>query len=234
MATGTVVHEAAAGWIDMMPPVLAELQRLQARYDKLAADFARAQARLDASANLSRDRQILERLDMFYFLLNERLDREVKWLADRIDPVAAPESARAVVAAPNPTTQRLSVHDVSGIGFYEVETDGRECWRWFGPQVTLMLRDVDTAAHMLSLEFNGVATGVDLGQVSGSVNGLPLVPELKKGDDGRSELCIALAPSTLRADRSLIVNLSFGQAFTPSGDTRALSAVFTGARLVRV
>jgi hypothetical protein len=220
----------------MMASVLHELQRLQTRYDTLAGDFARVQARMDAAANLSRDRQMLERMDMFYFLLNERLDREVKWLAERIDPLAAAEAARPAGAA-EPTaaaaaTQSVSVHELTGIGFYDVETDGRAFWRWFGPQVTLMLRDVDAAAHMLCLEFNGVAAGVDLGQVSGSINGLPLAPEVARAEDGRSELCIALARSTLRADRSLIVNLSFGQAFTPSGDTRALSAVFTGARLV--
>jgi hypothetical protein len=231
-ATGTTVYANAITWMTIMGPVLTSLRRLQARYDLLAALFDRAQSRMDALGNISRDRQLLDRLDMFYFLINDRMDREVKWLAGRIDPGVEARVAPDPSSAAKENPDRRSPYDIDGVGFYGVETDGVGSWRWFGPHVTLLLKNVSPGARAITLQFGTIAAGVILRQLQGSINGLPLLPEFTANPGGGHRMTIPVAAAAMRPDRAVIINLSFDQAYKPPGDTRALCATFIQADIL--
>jgi hypothetical protein len=234
VATGTGIYASSITWMNIMGPVLANLKRLQARYDTLSSYFERAQSRMDALANISRDKQLLDRLDMFYFLINDRLDREVKYLAGKIDPAlagaTAADPAAAALAAEG--VVRRTVHDIDGVGFYEVESDGPASWRWFGPEVTLFLKDVNPKASALLLQFGAIGNGVKFNEATGSLNGFPILPEFGTGPDGHSEVTFPIAPGSIRSDRAIILNLTFSQAYKAPGDVRALSAAFVAAQII--
>jgi hypothetical protein len=232
LATGTGIYASSITWMNIMGPVLTGMRRLQARYDELSAYFERAQSRMDALANISRDRQLLERLDMFYFMINDRLDREVKWLAQRFDPAVSEAALTERLAPPEPAPTRRAPHDIDGVGFYEVETDGQGVWRWFGPDVTLFLKDVSPRASALVLQFGAVGAGVTLTDMTGSINGFSILPEFGTSPEGYREVTFPIAPGSLRSDRAIILNLSFKQAYRAPGDVRALSAAFVAAQLL--
>ena len=234
VATGIGIYASSITWMNIMGPVLTNLKRLQARYDELSAYLERAQSRMDALANISRDKQLLDRLDMFYFLINDRLDREVKYLAGKIDPALAGETAAgpAAAAPAKESVVRRTVHDIDGVGFYEVESDGPASWRWFGPEVTLFLKDVNPGASALLLQFGAIGNGVKFHEATGSLNGFPILPEFGIGPDGHSEVTFPIAPGSIRSDRAIILNLTFRQAYKAPGDARALSAAFVAAQIV--
>jgi hypothetical protein len=231
VATGTGIYASSITWMNIMGPVLANLKRLQARYDTLSSFFARAQSRMDALANISRDEQLLDRLDMFYFLINDRLDREIKFLASKIDPTLATEMAADRAMPAKETVIRRTVHDIDGVGFYDVESDGRAFWRWFGPEVTLFLKDVHPKASTLLLQFSAIGSGVRFNEATGSLNGFPILPEFGMSPEGYSEVTVPVAPGSIRSDRAIILNLTFKQAYRAPGDARALSAAFVAAQI---
>ncbi|MCB8873632.1 hypothetical protein [Acidisoma silvae] len=231
IATGTGIYASSITWMNIMGPVLTDLKRLQARYDELSSFFERAQSRMDTIANISRDKQLLDRLDMFYFLINDRLDREVKFLAGKIDPALAQQMTAERAAAVEEDIARRTAHDIDGVGFYEVESDGRAFWRWFGPDVTLFLKDVNPTARALRLQFGAVGSGVRFDDASGSLNGFPIQAEFSTAPEGYSEITFPIAPGSVRSDRAIILNLTFKQAYRAPGDARALSAAFVAAQI---
>ena len=234
VATGIGIYASSITWMNIMGPVLTNLKRLQAHYDALSSYFERAQSRMDALANISRDKQLLDRLDMFYFLINDRLDREVKYLAGKIDPELVGDMAadHAAAAPAEEGVVRRTAHDIDGVGFYEVESDGPASWRWFGPEVTLFLKDVNPKASALLLQFGTIGSGVKFNEVTGSLNGFPILPEFGTGPDGYSEVTFPIAPGSIRSDRAIILNLTFKQAYKAPGDVRALSAAFVAAQII--
>jgi hypothetical protein len=234
VATGIGIYASSITWMNIMGPVLTNLKRLQARYDTLSSYFERTQSRMDALANISRDKQLLDRLDMFYFLINDRLDREVKYLAGKIDPALAGEPA-ADPAATGPVGEDVvhrTANEIDGIGFYEVEFNGPASWRWFGPEVTLFLKDVNPRASALLLQFGAIGSGVKFNEATGSLNGFPILLEFGTGPDGHNEVTFPIAPGSIRSDHAIILNLTFKQAYKAPGDVRALSAAFVAAQIV--
>jgi hypothetical protein len=232
LATGAGIYASSITWMNIMGPVLTSVRRLQARYDALSSLFERAQSRMDALANISRDRQLLDRLDLFYFMINDRVDREVKWLAQRFDPALSEAALTERLAPPEPAPTRRTPHEIDGVGFHEVETDGQGVWRWFGPDVTVFLKDVSPRASALLLQFGAVGAGVKFTDMTGSINGFSILPEFGTSPEGYQEATLPIAPGSLRSDRAIILNLSFKQAYRAPGDVRALSAAFVAAQLL--
>jgi hypothetical protein len=232
VATGTGIYASSITWMNIMGPVLASLKRLQARYDALSSYFERAQSRIDALANISRDKQLLDRMDMFYFLINDRIDREIKFLAGKIDPAFAEETAADRVTPTEESVVRRTVHEIDGVGFYEVESDGGAFWRWFGPEVTLFLKDINPKVSALLLQFGAIGGGVKFNELTGTLNGFPILPEFGTSPEGHSEVTFPVAPGSVRSDRAIILNLTFKQAYKAPGDVRALSAAFVAAQIL--
>ncbi len=230
-ATGIGIYASSITWMNIMGPVISSMRQLQSKYDALSSYFQLAQSRMDALANISRDKQLLDRLDMFYFMINDRLDREIKYLAGKIDPALNLDVAASHAAAAGDDLMHRTVHEIDGVGFYEVESDGGAFWRWFGPDVTLFLKEVSPKAHALRLQFGAVGSGVKFNEASGSINGFPILPEFGASPEGYSEVTFPIAPGSVRSDRAIILNLTFKQAHRAPGDARALSAAFVAAQI---
>ena len=228
VATEAVVYSMSATWMNLMEPLRLRLRDMEARQEKSERYLTQMRARLEATANVSRDRQLLERLDLYYYLVNDRLDRELRWLEERVSPAGPASLPAREQAAP---TTKILARSVEGVGVHNLESNGVAEWRWFGPKVMLVLRDVGENLGGLTLYFSAVGEGVSLGGATVTANGLRLDCDAGAAADQRAELIMAVPPGLVRRDRSLLVHLQFAEAFSPPGDSRSLSAAFVEAEL---
>lgn len=230
LATGAVIFSTVATWINLIGPVLESMKRLHSRYNALEQYLRKASARIDAIANVSRERQTLDRLDLFYFLINDRLDREMRWITERggfrIDEqtIAGDE---ATIAAPSVFT----VKDVDGIGMYQIEANGVSEWRWFSSSVTTLFRNVQMDASVISLHFSSVAPGVDLAAARITVNGFQIETVLCAETEEGYEVTVPIPSGSVRSDKTIILHVQFDRGHTAEGDSRTLTAAFTGAEI---
>ncbi len=203
---------------------LAQIARLEARLDAAEREAASLRQRLDATVALSRERMLLDRLDLFYLMLNERIDREVRVLGG--------PPPRPVPAAPPVIAFRPS--EVEGVGMFDLETNEVSEWRWFGPDVTLVLRDVGAPVSRIVLRF------FTFGQIEGeqsvrvSMEGVTVGAELRQLPEGPWLLDIPLRRAAGWPDDTVIVHLAFARHHASAADPRLLSAVFSGAELFTV
>ncbi len=203
---------------------LAQIARLEARLDAAEREAVSLRRQLDASLALSRERMLLDRLDLFYLMLNERIDREVRVLGGP-PPTAVPPAPPVIAYRPS---------EVEGVGMFDLETNEVSEWRWFGPEVTLVLRDVGAAVSRVVLRF------YTFGQIEGeqsvrvSMQGMTVGAELRQLPEGPFLLDIPLRRAAGWPDNTVIVHLAFARHHTSAADPRLLSAVFSGAELFTI
>lgn len=206
---------------DVLAGALTQIARLETRLDAAVQEVASLRRRLDGAVALSRDRMLLDRLDLFYLMLNERIDREMRVLG--APPPASPRAAPAVVA--------FSPGEVEGVGLFDPETNAVSEWRWFGPDVTLVFRDVGAPVSRIVLNF------FTFGQIEGeqsvrvSLAGTTIGAELRRLPEGPWLLEIPVRRAAGWPDGAVIVHLQFARHHTSAADPRLLSAVFSGAEL---
>ena len=117
---------------------------------------------------------------------------------------------------------------------FDLETNEASEWRWFGPEVTLVLRDVGAPLSRVVLRF------YTFGQIEGeqsvrvSLEGVTVGAELRQLPDGPWLLDIPLRRAAGWPDDTVIVHLAFARHHTSAADPRLLSAVFSGAELFTV
>ncbi len=205
---------------DLPIAALAQIARLEARLDAAALESEALRRRLDAAVSLSRDRMLLDRLDLFYLMLNERIDREMRVLGAPPPPVQAP-----------PPVLAFRPGEVEGVGMFDLETNEASEWRWFGPDVTLVFRDVAAPLSRIVLRF------FTFGQIEGeqsvrvSMSGATVGAELRQLPDGPWLLEIPVRRAAGWPDGTVIVHLAFARHHATAADPRLLSAVFSGAEL---
>ena len=192
----------------------SRLAALEADLVALRQENARLRQRLDTALDLGRDRLMLERLDLFYLLLCERAG----------GPVAV---ARAEAPHP-PTIRRFGPGDVDGIGIFDVETDGRSAWRWFGPEVTIALRGLGGPVSRVVLLFYRFAGDGEPPGVRVSTGGAAQ-PARMRALAGHHALDVPVPRGALVGGDMLVLHLSFDRHHTSEADVRLLSAVFSGA-----
>ena len=203
---------------------MAQIARLEARLDAAEREATSLRRQLDATVALSRERMLLDRLDLFYLMLNERIDREVRVLG-------GPPPARG---RPAPPVITFRPSEVEGVGMFDLETNEASEWRWFGPEVTLVLRDVGAPLSRVVLRF------YTFGQIEGeqsvrvSLEGVTVGAELRQLPDGPWLLDIPLRRAAGWPDDTVIVHLAFARHHTSAADPRLLSAVFSGAELFTI
>jgi hypothetical protein len=210
----TLELDAAEAWSAAM----VQLARLEGEVAGLRDAQAVLLRRVGTALDLGREDLLLQRLDLFYLLLSERIER-----ATRSDlPPDPPPPPRVV--------RRFEPADVDGIGIFEVETDGRSEWRWFGPDATIALRDVADPVRRVVLYFHGFGTASEPPGVRVSIGG-PAEPAMLRALEGRYALDIPVFRAEPFPDRMLIVHLAFDRYQTSEADPRLLSAVFSGAEV---
>jgi hypothetical protein len=224
IATGSQVFTIAATWMNLVWPVVLKEQMLERQLEQCRKDILSLNARLTRVLDLDRDRLLLERLDLFYFLLNQRIDR----LAHDPSPAVQPEPADS---PPAPGPLQVLPRALEGVGYYGLEGDGAREWRWFGPRVLLAFRQLGAQPTRVVLKFFRFAHGVTVPEVRVSVNGTAVTAGLSNPEPNRHLLDIPVLRSMWRPDQTLIVELQFGDQESSENDRRQLSAVFSSATL---
>ena len=221
VCTGATSPVMAVRTDDVLASALAQVARLEKRLDAAVRETASLRRRLDGAVALSRDRMLLDRLDLFYLMLNERIDREMRVLGG--PPPASPKAAPEVVV--------FRPGEVEGVGLFDLETNAVSEWRWFGPDVTLVFRDVGAPVSRIVLNF------FTFGQIEGeqsvqvSLAGTTIGTELRRLPEGPWLLEIPVRRAAGWPDGAVIVHLQFARHHTSAADPRLLSAVFSGAEL---
>lgn len=150
--------------------------------------------------------------------------------------VAATRMATARPAPPEipaeaPAELLVSARDFSGQGFHALEGEGDNAWRWLGADVKLRLQAVPRDARVIEVQIAATAPGLTEGSLGCSVNGAPseahFVGSLEEGLVAR----IPIPAVAHRRDRVLVLDLAFGRAHKPAGDSRMLSVACTGLRI---
>ncbi len=125
----------------------------------------------------------------------------------------------------------LAPYALEGRGLHEPETEGGRSWRWFGPDVTLTIRQMGQAPTALSLTVAAVAPGVELGRVSATFQGVR-VPVAVAGEEGGGQALVIQVPGgSLPRDGVATLRLQFATAHSPPGDARMLTIACTGLRI---
>ncbi len=225
--TGTLVHSQALTWAAIASALMGAQKILDERQTRMAAELARLRAKLGAVGDISRDVLMLERLDLYHGLVMDRLDREFAAVRQELglaDPVHAP--------LPEPAAPHVLLPaDLEGVGLYHVEFDGDRQWRWFGPDTTLILRDVDHATRLLRIQYGLPDNWTDIGPLQCQINGRHAQIVSSPADHAHClELC--LTPNMHRPDRCLIIHLRFDQSYSPPNDERVLSMSCSTVELI--
>jgi len=220
-ATGSVVYETTLTWMNLINPVLAELRNMHQQQEALTRQLDGVRAQIVASADPGRERLLLQRLDLTYLLLNERLDREMKWLSGRIDGADGEKLVAERLLECTDSIVHVSPSGLQGVGIFDSESNGVDAWRWFSRTVTLFLTQVAPAARALRFHFNPAMRELDLSAMNVSVNGYE-APFEWSHPEGKVQLIIGLNSLSSRPDRTLILTIDFGRAWSPDNDSRML------------
>lgn len=130
----------------------------------------------------------------------------------------------------------LAARDFRGTGFHALEGAGDRTWRWLGADVNLKLDNVSRHATRIEVLIAATAPGLTEGAITCSVNGVPTRANFARtAEDGSGEAgltaLIPLPQAARRRDRSVVLDLAFGRAHQPPGDSRVLSVACTGLRI---
>lgn len=233
LRSGRILHDGTLDALVLLK-LMAEAQgRVEARLAAMEEERKRLLALVESQNVASRERQMVERLDLFYALMQERLDRDMAAVMARLEP---PGRVAAETAALAPETP-IDPAALEGLGFYDLEGEGEAVWRWFGPRVTLVLRDTDPAARLIQLAFWRIAPDVGPGTLSASVDGERATVTFRREGEG-GQVVVEIPPAAIKpGDRpaTRILNLSFGAALPQpdNGDRRLLAAVFSRGTVAR-
>ena len=199
-----------------------QIAQLQDETERLAEDNAGLRRRLDTTVDIGREKLLLDRLDLFYLLLSERIERSERMAGATVQPDPLP---------PMPDVLTFGPGELDGVGIYDVETDGTNEWRWFGPDVTLALRDLPRPVRRLVFYFH--LFGIDGPPAARVVTGGVAEPVRVRLLEDRFALDIPLSRST-PLEGILVLHLSFDRHQTSEEDPRLLSAPFAGAEAILV
>ncbi len=226
-ATGLTVFESTMTWMNLINPVLAELRTVHQQQEALTARLDAMRKQIMASVDPGRERLLLQRLDLTYQLLNERLDRELKWLSRRVDPAEGEKIAVEHLSEIGQAVTHVSPSGLQGVGIYDGETNGADTWRWFSRTVTLFLSQIDVDARTLRFSFTTTSPALDLTRMTVLANSYD-APFEWRYSEGRLELIILLSRMATRPDRTLILTIDFGQGWNAENDARVLTFACTG------
>ena len=120
---------------------------------------------------------------------------------------------------------------IEGVGFHSLESKGSGEWRWFGPKVTLIFKDVSPGARQLRLAFSQVVADVDLNLTRGMIDGAEVQPSFRT-TGGRHEMFFQLYRRVARPDHAMIVRIEFPGGIPSATDTRVPTAAFLEAEII--
>ncbi len=199
--------------------ILRRVAALEQALGALTIEQATLRRRLDYAEQFGRERLLLDRLDLFYLLLSDRIDG----LLPRPEPPPPPPEI--------PEVRRITPAEVEGVGIYGLETDGASEWRWLGPDVTLMFRGATQPVARILVFFHSFGLPDAQKPVRAWLQAVPVASALLELQDGRHALEVIVPAGTSWPDETLILHLSFGHWRSSADDPRVLSAVFSGAEL---
>jgi hypothetical protein len=125
----------------------------------------------------------------------------------------------------------VGARDFRGTGFHALEGAGEHAWRWLGADVSLRLAQVPRQARLIELSIAATTPGLTDGSLTCAINGVPTEASFAGTAQGGTVALIAIPPAARRRDRAVTLDLSFGRAQQPPGDSRVLSVACTGLRI---
>ncbi|RJF86448.1 hypothetical protein D3874_04910 [Oleomonas cavernae] len=234
-ATGQIVFEEPVGSVKMVGAIARSQRNLLNRID----DLEREQRRLIEQANVNsiqaRERLLMERIDLFYSLIQDRLNRELCAVVADVGHIDANPDGDGNIAEHDSDEEwhndlHFTAESIEGIGFYDLEGEIDSYWRWFGPRTTLVLREVPVGARSVRLAFSNLPNGIQETGVSATVNAKEVDIILEREEKEGNIIVILDPENRTKIDKrsTLIVNLKFEYSFMQSdNDRRVLSAAFS-------
>ncbi len=125
----------------------------------------------------------------------------------------------------------LPARDFRGTGFHALEGSGEHSWRWLGADVNLKLDTVSRHATRIEVLIAAVVPGLTEGSITCAVNGVPTRANVAGTAEAGLTVVIPLPQAARRRDRTVVLDLAFGRAQQPPGDSRTLSVACTGLRI---
>jgi hypothetical protein len=226
-ASGHTLYSAALSWMDLLSAALYSARQTAASLDELQKAHERLAGRFEALANFGRERLLLERLDLYYLSLNERIDRVLELVSPEGRVPRAPGSA-----AEESARRDFRPSELEGAGIHALESEGGHEWRWFGPNVSLLFRDVPARPATITLEFHTFGEGIAEPRIDATVNSVEVAPSVKRREGGGWTVAVPVPTGAHQPDRALILNVRFGHSHSTPQDSRVLSAVFTGGAIL--
>jgi len=117
---------------------------------------------------------------------------------------------------------------MQGEGFYSVEGDDQRSWRWFGPDTTLLLRDIPPEVGSVTLLIASAALGVALEGLQITVNGTAMAATIRAEPDGGWRLLIPVPAPLIRPEGVVRLRIVSANAHAPPGDARTLAIACIG------
>lgn len=130
-----------------------------------------------------------------------------------------------------PAEMLVAARDFRGTGFHSLEGAGENAWRWLGADVTLRLAQLPRQARRIEVMIAATIPGLADGSLTCAVNGVPTAASFAGTATGGTVALIPIPPAARRRDRAVTLDLSFGRAQQPPGDSRVLSVACTGLRI---
>jgi hypothetical protein len=221
-ATQSMILDTVMTEADLLDGAMMAIAALESRVEQLERGQAVLRGGVERATSIGVERLLLDRLDLFYLLLSDRLDRTLRAANPPPLPQADAGQARSWRYAPG---------EIEGVGLYALETNGQHDWRWFGPAVTLVFRDVPGPVERIVLAFHGFGPKVTDAQICVSIGVVPVRASLSPGHGDGMVLVVPVPEGARFADGTVILHITFGHYQTSELDRRLLSAVFSGAEL---
>jgi hypothetical protein len=221
-ATQSTILDTVMAEADLLDGAMMAVAALERRVAQLERGQAALRGGVERATSIGVERLLLDRLDLFYLLLSDRLDRTLRGADPPPLLQANTGEARSWHYAPG---------EIEGVGVYALETNGQHDWRWFGPAATVVFRDVPGPVERIALGFEGFGPNVTDAQIGVSVGVVPVSASLSPGHGDGMVLVVPVPKGARFADGTVILHLTFGHYHTTELDRRLLSAVFSGAEL---
>jgi hypothetical protein len=180
--------------------------------------------KLDLTSSMILENHGLERIDIYYALLNRKIER-LALSQNKVDDISTFDQPIAFAEQTTKYPIVLNASQIEGVGVYHLEVEKDNQWRWLAPRVTIAFRGISPEIKTIAMCFSNFSPESNCKGIIIDINGRSIKIDAMKNLD-RWELHIPLSNYN-SIDSTSIVHIQFKDFIHPDGDQRLLSAVLS-------